>query len=58
MMDGTNRPSASGSAYDAIRTSMMSGKLAPGELLIEQTLAEDLELSRTAVREAIRRLFH
>ena len=58
MMDGTNRLSAPRSAYDALRASIMSGKLAPGERLIEQTLAEDLELSRTPVREAIRRLVH
>lgn len=58
MMDATNRPSAMGSGCDALRASKMSGKLAPGERLIEQTLAEDLELSRTAVREANRRLVH
>lgn len=58
MMDGTNRPPASGSAYDALRARILSGELAPGERLIEQTLAEDLGLSRTPVREAIRRLIH
>jgi len=57
-MDGANRPAASGSAYNALRARILSGELAPGERLVEQTLAEDLGLSRTPVREAIRRLVH
>lgn len=58
MMDGGSRPPAADTAYDALRSRILSGDLAPGERLVEQTLAEELGLSRTPVREAIRRLLH
>ena len=57
-MDGASRPPAADSAYEVLRSRILSGELAPGERLVEQTLAEDLGLSRTPVREAIRRLVH
>lgn len=43
-------------AYRSIRASIISGELVEGERLIEERLSENLGLSRTPVREAIRRL--
>ncbi|MGD1863817.1 MAG: GntR family transcriptional regulator [Phormidesmis sp.] len=42
--------------YLALRQEILSGKLVSGESLIEQTLADRFEVSRTPVREAIRQL--
>ena len=42
--------------YDAIRTQLVSGELKVGERVSEQTLAERLGVSRSPVREAIKRL--
>ncbi|NLD78274.1 MAG: GntR family transcriptional regulator [Acidimicrobiales bacterium] len=43
-------------AYHRIRRWIVEGRLRPGARLIEQRLAEDLDLSRTPVREALRML--
>ena len=45
-----------GSAYDQIRRGIVEGRYRPGERLVEQRIAEELDLSRTPVREAFRRL--
>src|SRR4051794_41197150 len=45
-------------AYAALHTAIVAGELSPGERLIEEELAEQLGLSRGAVREAILRLGH
>lgn len=59
MMDGDNtRQPAAELAYEAIRARIMSGDLADGERLKEQSLASEMGLSRTPVREAINRLIH
>lgn len=42
--------------YQALRTSILSGELLPGERLVETQLAEQLQVSRTPIREAIRQL--
>jgi len=42
--------------FDAIREAILDGTLAPGERLMEAQLAEELGVSRTPVREAIRQL--
>jgi Transcriptional regulators len=42
--------------FEAIREAILDGRLAPGERLMEAQLAEDLGVSRTPVREAIRQL--
>lgn len=42
--------------YQALRTSILSGDIAPGDRLVETQLAEQLQVSRTPVREAIRQL--
>jgi DNA-binding GntR family transcriptional regulator len=41
---------------NAIRQAIMSGRLAPGARLIERELCETLGVSRTSIREALRRL--
>lgn len=42
--------------FDVLRSSITSGALQPGERLMENQLAEQLRVSRTPVREAIRKL--
>lgn len=43
-------------AYSALRQSILQGDLAPGERLRSDALANDLKVSRTPVREALRKL--
>jgi DNA-binding GntR family transcriptional regulator len=43
-------------AYDAIRTAIVSGRFPPGAHLTETSLASELRMSRTPVREALKRL--
>lgn len=47
---------ASDLAYATIRAMVLSGELSPGEQLSEETLAERCGVSRTPVRDALRRL--
>lgn len=47
---------ASDRAYSAIREMIMSGELAPGDALGEESLADRCGVSRTPVRDALRRL--
>lgn len=42
--------------YQALRHAVLTGELQPGERLIERKLAKKLGVSRTPVREAIRKL--
>lgn len=42
--------------YQALRASILSGDLVPGERLVETQLAQRLQVSRTPIREAIRQL--
>ena len=49
-------PSYVQTAYDGIRKLIMEEELKPGELLSENQLADYLNMSRTPIREAIRRL--
>lgn len=42
--------------YQALRTSILSGELTPGERLVETHLAQQLQVSRTPIREAFRQL--
>lgn len=48
--------SSSDEAYAAIRRAILDGTLKPGERIIEQRLAQMLEVSRTPVREALHKL--
>src|SRR5690606_28209942 len=43
-------------AVDRIRQKIMRGQFVPGQRLIEPDLAEQINVSRTALREAFRRL--
>lgn len=49
-------PNAQLLAYETIRDQILSGQLAGGTKLIEERLAEEIGVSRTPIREAIRRL--
>lgn len=42
--------------YQALRESILNGELAAGDRLIETQIAEQLQVSRTPIREAIRQL--
>ena len=42
--------------FDSLRKAIILGKLKPGERLMEIQLAEEMGVSRTPVREAIRKL--
>jgi DNA-binding GntR family transcriptional regulator len=42
--------------YDSLRTQILSGELAPGTALVQATVAQELGLSMTPVREALRDL--
>jgi DNA-binding GntR family transcriptional regulator len=50
------REKRTGSAYQDIKAMIIEGTLVPGEMILEQELAERLEMSRTPVREALIRL--
>lgn len=51
------KPNPSGEiAYDALRNALRDGTYHPGDRLREEEVAERLSLSRTPVREALRRL--
>jgi len=43
-------------AYEQLRAAIVENRYGPGQRLIEQRIAEELGLSRTPVREALRRL--
>lgn len=43
-------------ALDRVRDAVMEGRIAPGERLVERTLAESLGVSRSVIREVIRNL--
>lgn len=49
-------PSAASAARDLIREAIIDGRLAPGQRLKEGDLAEELAISRTPIREALRLL--
>ncbi|HEX5416791.1 MAG TPA: GntR family transcriptional regulator, partial [Chloroflexota bacterium] len=42
--------------FDCLRTSIVSGDLAPGQRIVEADLAKQLEVSKSPVREAILQL--
>ena len=48
--------SLSQQTYDALRNSILSGQLSPGDRLIETQIASQLQVSRTPIREALRQL--
>jgi DNA-binding GntR family transcriptional regulator len=52
----STRGSQGGQAYQKLRGLLKDGVLKPGDRLIETTIAQQLDVSRTPVRDAIRRL--
>src|ERR1051325_8133236 len=50
---GGGKGSRGAKAYELLREAIASGKLKPGERVLESELATLLEMSRTPVREAI-----
>lgn len=44
------------SVFSILRGAILDGKLEPGQRLVERNIAEQLRISRTPVREAIRKL--
>jgi DNA-binding GntR family transcriptional regulator len=51
-----SQPSLSARAYIAIRDMLISAEIAPGDPVNEEQLAKKLQMGRTPVREAIKRL--
>lgn len=51
-----NFPSRTHVVTEAIREAILSGQLAPGDMLVEQDIALQLGMSKTPVREALRML--
>ena len=43
-------------AYDVVKKSILSGKIKPGERIVATKLAEEYQISRTPLREALRQL--
>ncbi|MFY0691730.1 MAG: GntR family transcriptional regulator [Paracoccaceae bacterium] len=56
MLNAEKKMPAAEMAYRQIRAAIVSGELKEGERLIEERLSAELGLSRTPVRDAIRRL--
>lgn len=54
--DGAERYSLRGKIFSILRQNILDGKYLPGDSLIETKLAEELGVSRTPIREAIRQL--
>lgn len=55
-MSNTVQPSRAQRAYNEILARIVRGDLAPGERIVEREIAASLGISRTPIREAIRRL--
>ena len=44
--------------YEALRTEIVSGRVKPGERLVESEIARNLDVSQAPVRDALRQLAH
>ena len=53
-----NPTSLADAAYEAIKEDIISGKLVPNAVILEQEWADRLQMSRTPVREGVKRLEH
>ncbi|UJL45561.1 GntR family transcriptional regulator [Virgibacillus sp. NKC19-16] len=51
-----NTKTITGAAYERIKADIMSGEYKPGQHLLEKELSEQLEVSRTPIRDALVRL--
>ncbi|MFK7805872.1 MAG: GntR family transcriptional regulator [Anaerolineae bacterium] len=56
LLNGPTDKPLSKTAYDLIRQKIVSLELAPGDVIDETSLREELELGRTPIREALQRL--
>ena len=56
MFETRRKTNLSEQAYNQIKDAICQGRIAPGDILSESRLAEDLGMSRTPVREALRSL--
>lgn len=56
MSEGREKISLVQTAYNAIKNLILEGQICPGDQLSERYLSEYLNMSRTPVREAVRRL--
>ena len=54
MVKGNRKPNLSERAYEQIKDALCKGKIAAGDILSESQLAEELDMSRPPVREALR----
>jgi DNA-binding GntR family transcriptional regulator len=52
----SNRPSIADRAYFGLRDQIVTLRLPPGTALIEDALMRELEIGRTPLREAVKRL--
>jgi DNA-binding GntR family transcriptional regulator len=55
-MQETNEKRMSDQVYRTIQTRILNHNLRPGEVIMAQRLAQDLQVSRTPIREALMRL--
>jgi DNA-binding GntR family transcriptional regulator len=55
-LTGLDQSGGAAAAYLTLRTAIIEGRLGPGTRLVEQRLAEELNISRTPIREAVRML--
>lgn len=55
-MADANNPSLTDRAYEAIEELIVTLRLGPGQLLSEHSLAQQLKIGRTPIREALQRL--
>lgn len=53
-----NKGLLSTQVYDAIKSDIVSGRLEPGERLVESEIARSLEVSQAPVRDALKQLAH
>jgi DNA-binding GntR family transcriptional regulator len=53
---GASKPSLGNAAYTRIREAIQSGDLMPGDRILEDDIARSFHISRTPVRDALRRL--
>lgn len=56
MLQSTSTSSLNEHIYLTLRTSILAGEISAGDRLVESQLAQQLDVSRTPIREAIRRL--
>ncbi len=56
MLQANRKPTLSEQAYNQIKDALLNGRILPGDVLSENQLAADMDMSRTPVREALRAL--